>query len=161
MSAECGSEVDPEDKRKHLELIQAVVSRMATASSNAKSWLLPVATAAYGFALTKSSGSVATLGVVAVLLFAYIDAHYLRQERAYRRLYDVVARGERLVPAFSLNTADADESPPKPVATAKGARASMIIKRWLPGWRIWISWSILPFYGALLVLGIGVLAQAW
>ena len=71
----------------------------------------------------------------------------------------MVARGDRSVPAFSLNTADADEPPPDPVASTKGPRAGAFVKRWVPGWRIWISWSIAPFYGALLVLGIGVLTH--
>lgn len=71
-----------EDLRKHLDFIQALVSRMSAASSSSKGWLLPVATAAYGFALTKHSGSVGLLGVFAVLVFSYIDANYLKQERA-------------------------------------------------------------------------------
>jgi len=152
--------LDPEDKRKHLDLIQAVVTRMSAASSNAKSWLLPVVTAAYGFALTSSSGSVATLGIVAVLLFSYLDANYLRQERAYRVLYDVVALGEKQVPRFSLNTGHANEPLPDTDALTKKQKVGVIVKRWLPGWRIWISWSIAPFYGTLLVLGIGVLIYA-
>lgn len=161
VTAGTGNErVDPEDKRKHLDFIQAVVTRMSAASSNAKSWLLPVVTAAYGFALTSSSGSVATLGVVAVLLFSFIDANYLRQERAYRTLYDVVALGKRPVPVFSLNTAHADEPLPDTGEVSKKQEARMIVKRWMPGWRIWISWSIAPFYGTLLLLGLGVLAYA-
>ena len=152
--------VDPEDKRKHLDLIQAVVTRMSSASSNAKSWLLPVVTAAYGFALTSRSGSVSMLGIVAVLLFSYIDANYLRQERAYRTLYDVVALGKRPVPPFSLNPANADEPLPDTDDLSKKQKAGMTVRQWMPGWRIWISWSIAPFYGTLLLLGIGVFAYA-
>jgi hypothetical protein len=151
---------DPEDKRKHLDLIQAVVTRMSAASSNAKSWLLPVVTAAYGFALTNSSGSVASLGIVSVLLFSYIDANYLREERAYRKLYDVVALGEKQVPPFTLNTGHANETLPNTDAVAKKEKAGVIVKRWMPGCHIWVSWSIVPFYGTLLLLGICVLIYA-
>lgn len=118
--------VDPEDKRKRLKFIRAVVTRMSPASSNAKSWLLPVVTAAYGFALTSSSGSVASLGVVAVLLFSFIDANYLRQERAYRTLYNVVALGRGSVPAFSMNTAHADEPLPDTDAAPEKQKALMM-----------------------------------
>ena len=54
---------DPEDTRKHLDFIQAIVTRMSAASSTAKAWLLPVVTAAYGYALTQNAESVALLGV--------------------------------------------------------------------------------------------------
>lgn len=148
---------DPEDKRKHLELIQAVVTRMSVASSNAKSWLMPVVTAAYGFALTSSSAAVATLGVVAVLLFSYVDANYLRQERAYRKLYDVVALGEKRVPPFSLDTRHTSEPLPDTDELTKKRKVAATIRRWMPSWNIWASWSIAPFYGTLFLLGIGVL----
>ena len=45
------------------------------------------------FALTKSADSIALLGLAAVLLFAYLDANYLRQEKRFRRLYVAVAAG--------------------------------------------------------------------
>lgn len=160
-----GRAADPEDKRKHLEFIQAVITRMSAAASTAKGWLLPVVTASYGFALTQRSGSVAFLGIFAVLVFAYVDASYLRQEKAYRRLYNVVARGEKTVPAFSLNPADADEALPDaddgdPVAARRRARAARA-RSFLPEPAVWLSWSIAPFYGALVVLGVAVLVYAW
>ena len=85
--------VEGDDRRKHLDYIQAVVTPMSSASSSAKGWLLPVVTAAYGYALAKQQSPVALLGVAAVLLFGFLDANYLRQEKAYRRLYDAVAGG--------------------------------------------------------------------
>ena len=93
---------DPEDRRKHLDFIQSVVTRMSAASSNAKAWLLPVVTATYGYALTQCAGSVALLGVGATLLFSYLDANYLRQEKRFRALYKAVAQGAYNIAAFSL-----------------------------------------------------------
>ena len=63
---------------------------MAQSSVQTKSLLLPVVVAAYGYALTQKSVSVSLLCIAAVLLFGYIDASYLRQEQAYRRLYNAV-----------------------------------------------------------------------
>src|SRR4051794_32227246 len=93
---------DPDDRRQHLAFIQSIVTRMSAASASAKSWLLPVVTLTYGYALTRAADSVALLGVAAVAIFALLDANYLNQERAFRALYDRVARGDA-VPAFSLN----------------------------------------------------------
>jgi histidine triad (HIT) family protein len=127
---------------------------MSAASSNAKAWLLPVVTATYGFALTQDARAVTLLGMSAVALFMFLDANYLRQERAYRRLYDAVARGTREVPLFSLDPSDADD--PIPVAASCRKRLRIVIGRWFPAWDVWASWSILPFYGALLLIGLGL-----
>lgn len=157
MGDESDTPVDPEDLRKHLDLIQGVVNRMSAASSNAKRWLLPVVTAAYGFALVGRSGSVSSIGLVAVLLFAYIDANYLNQERKYRQLYNAVALGQPNVPRFSLDPADvckqAESSITPPTSVS-------VMRQWLPDRRVWQSWSIAPFYGALLVVGIVILVLA-
>jgi histidine triad (HIT) family protein len=140
-----------EDRRKHLDYIQAVVTRMSAASTTTKSWLLPVVTATYGYALTKKADSVALLGIAAVLLFGFLDANYLRQEKAYRRLYDVVARGTRQVPPFSLDPSDADDPSGPTAGTLQ--RTRQLIRRWVPDRAVWQSWSIAPFYGALVIVG--------
>ena len=98
---------DGEDKRKHLDFIQAIVTRMSAASTSAKSWLLPVVTATYGYGMTQNAWSVIMLGLGAVVLFMFLDAHYLGQEKAYRALYDAVAR-DKGIPVFSLDPRDVD-----------------------------------------------------
>lgn len=125
---------------------------MSAASSTAKGWLLPVATATYGYALTQHDGSIAILGIAGVALFAMLDANYLRQEQAYRRLYDTVARKSRPVPSFTLDPYDADDPPPQGATQQKKLR--VWVGRWLPGRRVWLSWSIAPFYGGLLLTGL-------
>ncbi|PFG45128.1 histidine triad (HIT) family protein [Georgenia soli] len=146
----------PEDRRKHLDYIQAVITRQSAASSSAKGWLLPIVTATFGFALTQDSWPLAALGMVSVVLFAYLDANYLRSEKQYRRLYDTVARSSRRVPLFTLNPVDADEPLPENAPTATKWKAA--VHRYVPERSIWVSWSIAPFYIALLLLGAGVLA---
>jgi hypothetical protein len=75
------------DRRQHLDYIQSAISRMASASATAKTWLLPVATAAYGYALVNRSPWIGVLGLLSVALFAFLDARYLREERAFRALF--------------------------------------------------------------------------
>lgn len=152
------SDFSPEDRRKHLDYIQAVITRMAGASTSAKGWLLPVVTAAYGYALTKHSESVALLGMGAVTLFMFLDANYLRQEKAFRRLYETVAKRLRPVPDFSLDPSDADD-PIEPDDTTR-AKFRQWRRRWFPEWRTWLSWSIAPFYGTLLVVGSLIILRA-
>lgn len=147
--------IAPEDRRKHLDYIQAVVTRQSAASAAAKGWLLPIVTATFGFALTQRSWPLAALGMVAVVLFAYLDANYLRSEKQFRRLYNTVARSSRRVPLFTLDPVDADE--PLPDGAPRMSTWKKVIHSYLPEWSIWASWSVAPFYAALLVLGVGVL----
>ncbi|MBN9327014.1 MAG: HIT family protein [Cellulomonas sp. 73-145] len=146
--------IAPEDRRKHLDYIQAVVTRQSAASSAAKGWLLPIVTATFGFALTQHSWPLAALGMVAVVLFAYLDANYLRSEKQFRRLYNTVARSSRQVPLFTLDPVDADEPVPDDAPALPRWRA--FARKYLPERSIWTSWSIAPFYTALLILGAGV-----
>lgn len=146
--------IAPEDRRKHLDYIQAVVTRQSAASSAAKGWLLPIVTATFGFALTQHSWPLAALGMVAVVLFAYLDANYLRSEKKFRRLYNTVARSSRQVPLFTLDPVDADEPVPDDAPVLPRWRA--FTRKYLPERSIWTSWSIAPFYTALLILGAGV-----
>jgi len=133
--------VSPEDRRQHLSFIQAVVTRMSQASSSSKSWLLPIVTLAYGYAATKAAPAVALLGVLAVLVFGILDANYLKQERAFRNLYDEVARGGG-IPAFAMNPA---------LASPTGTRAN-----YWPDWQDIRSWAVAPVYGSLLIAGVGI-----
>jgi len=148
-----------EDRRKHLDFIQAVVTRMSAASSSAKAWLLPVVTATYGYALTRNAESVALLGIAAVLLFLFLDVNYLRQEQAYRRLYDAVAKKTRDVPLFSLDPSEADD----PIADTGSLveKVKRIVSLLFPGRETWLSWSIGPFYGLLLLAGAAIFLRAW
>lgn len=166
------SEMASETSRlKHLDYVQSIVARMAHSSTQAKSWLLPVAVATFGYALSQRSGTVALLGIAAILLFGYMDASYLRQERAYRQLYNAIVAGKS-VPELSLDPHDIDRSIPDadgdPTLNEKpGKMLGFWRKLWTAcrGWfffdpRVWFSWSIFPFYGGFFVVGIAVLWYA-
>ena len=156
MSDSNASKVEPDDRRKHLDFIQATITRMSSASTTAKSWMIPVVTATYGYALTRNVRSVALLGVAAVLLFAYLDANYLRQERRFRRLYKAVAEGKNEIAVFSLNPDDVnlDRSGKSTEDWAKWVPRG--INRFLPGPDVWLSWSVGPVYFALAAVGTAI-----
>lgn len=134
-------EVSPEDRRQHLSFIQAIVTRMSQASSSSKTWLLPIVTLTYGYAITKTEWWIAVLGALAVVIFGLLDANYLKQERAFRKLYDKVASGGD-IPAFSLNPA---------LAGPAGTK----VNYW-PDWQDVRSWAVAPVYGPLLVAGVAI-----
>lgn len=80
----------------YLNMIQAVVSRMASASSSTKAWSISAATAIYAFAIDKSRWDLAVLAIVPTLLFFALDAYYLGIERDFRHIFnDYVSKRAR------------------------------------------------------------------
>ena len=159
MSGPGEAPIEPEDRRKHLDYIQATITRMSAAASTTKSWMMPVVTATYGYALTKKADSVAVLGLAAVALFAYLDANYLRQEKRFRRLYKAVAEGENKIAAFSLNPDDVTLDTSGHSAEDWAEWMPRGVNRFIPGPSVWISWSIGPFYLALVVVGVAIVIK--
>lgn len=137
------SAASADDRRQHLSFIQAVVTRMSQASSSSKSLLLPIVTLAYGYAITNNSIPVGLIGCLAVLVFGVLDANYLKQERAFRKLYDEVASG-RPIPAFSMNPA---------LASPAGTRSN-----YWPDKVDIRSWAVAPVYLPLIMAGLAIFA---
>lgn len=80
------------------------MTRQASNSFLIKGWALTIATAAYGYAASKSSWPVALIGVLACLGFWYLDAFFLRQERLFRCLYRAAVVPAGSVTVFSMDT---------------------------------------------------------
>lgn len=151
---------DPEDRRKHLDHLQTVVTRMSAASSAAKGWLLPVITLTYGYALSERSDGVALLGIAAVAVFGLLDANYLNQERLFRILYVAVAQGTNDVPPFTLDPVLHNSLSGVNSELPTGWQAMpATIKRWFPPRSVWLSWAIAPLYGPLLLVGVAIYAR--
>lgn len=79
-----------ENKRKHLEVIQTVINRMASNSFLFKGWSITIIAGISAFATQDSNGLLMIVPIVATLLFWGVDAYYLMLERAFRSLYDEV-----------------------------------------------------------------------
>lgn len=93
-----------EDARLHLQMIQDVISRMASNSFALKGWSVTVTAALVGLSAKDANPAFAVVALYPALSFWGLDAYFLRQERLYRALYDAV-RTDRSVPLFSMNTA--------------------------------------------------------
>ena len=79
-----------EAKLKHLEMIQGVITRMATNSFMLKGWNLSLVTALIALAAAKTSALSALVALLPCLVFWGLDGFFLRQERLFRGLYDEV-----------------------------------------------------------------------
>lgn len=128
-----------ENQVRHLEMIQGIITRMNSNAFALKA-LAGVITAsviAYAGAAQSAVSWLVLAGIVPVAVFWLMDAQYLRQERLFRKLYAGVRRGEVADP-FHMDFLRYN----KEVHTVG---------------RIAISWSVLWFYLALVIV-LGVLA---
>ncbi len=80
-----------DDKIKHLEFIQNIITRMNTNSFQIKTWTVTIVSALLAiFASTKNAWFILA-GIFPVLVFWFLDTYYLMQERKFRGLYNDVA----------------------------------------------------------------------
>ena len=76
---------------EHLKMIQVVITRLAGNSAQCKTWCITIASAIVAFAGAIKNEDVVALAIVPLAIFGFLDAAYLGQERAYRRLYNEIA----------------------------------------------------------------------
>ena len=69
-----GPNFDPEDRRKHLEFVQAVIARLSQSSATAKGWSLTIAGAAFGFSALNEVWYLSLLGLAVILSFVLSPA---------------------------------------------------------------------------------------
>lgn len=117
----------------HLTMLQGAISRMG-----ANSFSLKALSATFGSAAVAVTASVdkptlyyAIAAVVPILIFWLMDAQYVRYERGFRKLFDCVRKGEKIEP-YSLD----------PVPFMQDIK---------PVFQVALSWSVCPFYGAILL----------
>lgn len=93
-----------ENKLKHLELIQSVVTRMATNSFMIRGWSITLVSAVFGLAAAGANFKFITITYFAIPLFLLLDGYYLHQERCFRALYESVALKTESQIDFSMNS---------------------------------------------------------
>lgn len=77
-----------EDVKKHLELVQGVINRMANNTFVLKGWTVTLTAALMALAAKDSNRLYSIVALLPALSFWGLDAYYLRQERLFRKLYD-------------------------------------------------------------------------
>jgi hypothetical protein len=98
-----------EAKMKHLEFIEAVISRMATNSFLFKGWAITIAAALSAFAAVDTKHGLLAIALVSSLMFWGLDGYYLWLERCFVNLYrDVAAKDPAAIDfAMTPNKSDA------------------------------------------------------
>jgi len=82
-----------ENKLKHLEFIQNIISRMAGSLFFLRGWTITLIGALLAlFSKNNSPDYVFYFLIVVVLIFWFLDGYFLSQERSYRDLYNHVRK---------------------------------------------------------------------
>lgn len=81
-----------EEKLKHLEFIQGVITRMNSNSFSIKTWMVTILAAFIALFANTPNEWYLLAAIVPMVIFWLLDANYLKMERQYRKLYaDAVA----------------------------------------------------------------------
>jgi hypothetical protein len=95
-----------EAKLKHLEFTQGVINRLAGNSFSLKTWAVTIVSAIVLLATKEGFPSVVLVALLPIMLFWFLDAYFLRQERIYREIYRIAAARSEPELSFSLDPRD-------------------------------------------------------
>jgi hypothetical protein len=91
-----------DEKIKHLEMIQNIITRMAKNSFLLKGWTVTLLAGIFALVWEKGGFLHYLLAYIPVFMFWFLDAYYLQQERLYRGLYDEVRQSSTNI-LFSMS----------------------------------------------------------
>ena len=93
-----------DSKIAHLEMVQAVITRMAGNSFLIKGWSITLVAALFALAAANTNELFIYLAYFPTFMFWALDAYFLRQERLFRKLYDHVRTIDDRPVDFSMKT---------------------------------------------------------
>lgn len=102
-----------ENKYKHMDYIQAVISRMASNSFYLKGWNITIIAAIIALSLKESDWRIYGCALVLNVIFWFLDSYYLKQEKLFRELYKKVSQeSDDKKIDFSMNTQEFNKNVP-------------------------------------------------
>lgn len=119
-----------EKKLAHLNMIQAVITRMGSNSFLLKGWSVTLVAALFALAAKDTKPALVLIAYLPGLIFWALDGFFLWQETLFRRLYDRVRGLSEEEIDFSMSTVGFPDPP-----------------RWLPRT---FSKTLMLFHGSLI-----------
>lgn len=93
-----------EIKLKHLDFIQAVISRMNHCSFFLKGWSVTLVSALFALSAKDVDVRFVLIAYFPAIVFWILDGFFLDQEKRYRQLYALVIKDSDEVPELEMNT---------------------------------------------------------
>jgi hypothetical protein len=100
--------MDPQ-KIKHLEIIQAVVNRVAGNSFSIKGWSVALISGLFALSAKDHDRRYILISYFPVVMFWILDGYYLFQERLFRKLYDKNRTDQNTISDYSMSTAGLED----------------------------------------------------
>ena len=122
--------------QKHIEMMQAVITRMAESSRSCKVWCVTLVAAVLVLVARTERPEYALIALIPAVLFLFLDTYYLALEQAFRESYNAFVRK---LGGVDLTTADLYWIAP----------SSSIPRFFISSLK---SFSIWPFYPMLLLM---------
>lgn len=97
-----------DSKIKHLEMIQAIITRMSQNSFSLKGWTITLVAGIFALSAKDSQISFFLISYVPIVLFWFLDSYYLQLERKYRVLYNSSIKGNKTETDFNLSPPESD-----------------------------------------------------
>lgn len=97
-----------EKRLKHLEMIQAIVSRMASNSFALKGWAVTLVAGIFALASKDTDKVYFLVAYIPIIIFWGLDAYYLLQERLFIALYNKVRNLSDEEIDFNMNTSPSE-----------------------------------------------------
>lgn len=121
----------------HMNMLQSIVTRLATSSASCKTWCMALVTALLSLAGSTHAPGLVPLALMPVVVFAFLDVSYLSQERWFRGQFAALAKkaGEGTYGHDDLFA----------------VRTRTFLSSVWGALRACFSWSIWPVYGGLVV----------
>lgn len=118
---------------KHLEFIQGIINRMNSNSFSIKGWTITIVSALLALYANSSNVTYIFVAIMPTILFWFIDAYYLQQERIFRALYNDIVNNNEKIKLFDM-----------PINNYKNGRNSYCCVFW--------SRTIAPLYGLICII---------
>ena len=93
-----------EIKLKHLEFIQAVITRMNNCSFLIKGWSVTLVSALFALSAKDADIRFVLIAYFPAIVFWILDGFFLDQEKRYRQLYALVIKDSNEVAELEMNT---------------------------------------------------------
>lgn len=128
------------NKPHHLDLIQGIINRMAGNSFALKGWTVTLVAGIFALSSKDADKAYFLVAYIPIVVFWWLDAYFLLQERLYRALYNHVRNLSENEINFNMDTS------PKEFHTEKNTY-----------WCCLLSKTILGFYFPLAFVTAGII----
>lgn len=135
------------EKMKHLEFIQAVITRMNQNSFQIKTWMITIVSALLALSAGSDNKLYVGIAIFSVIIFWFLDSYYLQMERKSRGIYNDVAEISPDDQRKEIKDFDV------PIKLYNGGKYGY--------WSAFLSKTIFLLYGMIIVALVIVIVISW